>query len=133
MSFVVTEFFLTGVAQPLVPQQPILNKGIPVKSKPTTTSIASRAIIACTVIAIPASRRINRIKFQLYNQRLFALAKNIFTITDINPNDFSLKSMKVNNVGNVVGVVGRKSNLNNSDYDFDKIVIFTYNINTKTE
>ncbi|MBK8350934.1 MAG: hypothetical protein IPL21_04350 [Saprospirales bacterium] len=72
------------------------------------------------------------IKFQLYNQRLFALAKNIFTITDINPNDFSLKSMKVNNVGNVVGVVGHKSNLNNSDYDFDKFVIFTYNINTKT-
>lgn len=71
------------------------------------------------------------IKFQLYNQNLLTLNKNIFTLADINPNSVALKSMKVNNEGNVVGIVGHKNNANN-DYEFDKFTIFTFNRTTKT-
>lgn len=72
------------------------------------------------------------IKFQLYNQSFLSLGKSIFTLANIAPNDLALKSMKVNNEGNVVGIVGHKNSWNNSDYEFDRFTIFTFNKNSRT-
>ncbi len=71
------------------------------------------------------------IKFQVLSASLQITAKNVFSLLDINPSDLALKSMKINNEGNVVGVVGHKNN-SSSDYEFNKFTIFTFNKSSKT-
>lgn len=71
MSFVVCEDFFTGVAQPAVPQQPILNTGIAVNNIPAIPIVQLPAIADCTIMAMPNPSLKNRIKFQLLNIACF--------------------------------------------------------------
>lgn len=70
------------------------------------------------------------VRFTILNSQAQVLKKNIFTITET-PN-VSLKSIKINNQGNVVGVFGNEDNYNNSDFNFDKFTTLTYNMETNT-
>ncbi len=70
------------------------------------------------------------VKFSVFSDSIKRISRNVFTMTNVN--DVALRSIKVNNEGNVLAVVGDENGYATNDYNYDKYTIFTYNKSTNT-
>lgn len=70
------------------------------------------------------------VRFTIMNDSLRILNRNMFTIAETN--NVSLKSIKINNQGNIIAVVGYESGYDNREYNFSKYLTLTYNRTSNT-
>jgi hypothetical protein len=70
------------------------------------------------------------IRFTIMTDSLRVLNRNLFTLTE--SSNASLKSIKINNQGNIIAVVGYEGGFDNRDYNYDKYITLTYNRTTNT-
>lgn len=70
------------------------------------------------------------IRFTILNDSIKILNRNLFSMQDVK--DVALKSIKINNKGNVFAVVGKESRVGNNDYNYDTYTSFVFNRETNT-
>jgi hypothetical protein len=68
------------------------------------------------------------IKFNILSDSIRMLNRNIFSVTD--EGNLALKSIKISNSGNILAVVGKETNYLNTDYNFERFTILTFNRST---
>lgn len=116
-----------------IPNESILLDSIPTisidKGKPfyVKTSDDKSKILLFSMLRTKSSYYV---RFTVLNDSIQIITKNLFSVQEAN--NVSLKSIKVNNSGNVMAVIGKESGFGNSDYDFASYTSFTYNKSTNT-
>jgi len=68
------------------------------------------------------------IRFNILSDSIRMLNRNIFSVTE--ESNLALKSIKINNSGNVIAVVGKEYNYDNSDYNYERFTTLTFNRST---
>lgn len=70
------------------------------------------------------------IRFHILSDSIRMLNRNVFTVTE--SNNAALKSIKINNDGNVIAIVGNESRYDFSDYNYEQYKILTFHRNSNT-
>ena len=92
-------------------------KAFYVKTSPDKSKILTFSIVKSKVAYF--------IKFNILSDSIRMLNRNVFSITEGNAP--SLKSIKINNNGNVIAIVGNESSYDLSDYNYERFTILTFN------
>ena len=71
------------------------------------------------------------VRFSILTDSIKMLNRNLFSVSE-NANTAILKSIKINNQGNVIAIIGSENNSGNDDYDFEKYTTLTFNRTTNT-
>jgi hypothetical protein len=70
------------------------------------------------------------IRFNILSDSIRRLNKNVFSVTEAN--NAALKSIKINNEGNVIAIIGNESRYDLSDYNYERFTTLTFNRSTNT-
>lgn len=68
------------------------------------------------------------VRFNILSDSIRMLNRNLFSVTD--QDNVALKSIKINNQGNIIAVFGSENN--NGDYNYDEYTTLTFNRSTNT-
>ncbi|HRH56093.1 MAG TPA: hypothetical protein PLS10_00490 [Chitinophagales bacterium] len=71
------------------------------------------------------------VRFAVLSDSIKILNRNLFSVTE-NGEVSSLKSIKINNQGNVIAIIGAENNTGNDDYDYEKYTTLIFNRTTNT-
>ena len=97
-------------------------KAFYVKTSPDKSKILTFSIVKSKVAYF--------IRFNILSDSIRMLNRNVFSVTE--GNNLTLKSIKINNSGNVIAIVGNESNFDYSDYNYERFTTLTFNRNTNT-
>lgn len=92
-------------------------KAFYVKTSPDKSKILTFSIVKSKVAYF--------IRFNILSDSIRMLNRNVFSVTE--GNNLSLKSIKINNNGNVIAIVGDENKYDFSDYNYERFTILTYN------
>jgi hypothetical protein len=116
-----------------IPYESILLDSLPLanvgngKSFYVKTSPDKSKILTFSVLKNKASYFV---RFTIMSDSIRVLNRNLFTITEAH--DVSLKSIKINNEGNVIALFGHSNGNDYGDYDYDQYTSLIFNRNTNT-
>ncbi len=114
-----------------IPNETILLDSIPLvsigkgKAFYVKTSPDKSKIITFSMLKTRASYFV---RFSILSDTIRVLNRNLFTVP--NTENISLKSIKINNYGNVIAVIGDERD--NDDYNYEKYTTLTFNRTTNT-
>jgi len=93
------------------------NKAFYVKTSPDKSKIITFSTVRSKVAYF--------IRFNILSDSIRILNRNVFSVTE--GNNLSLKSIKINNSGNVLAVVGNESSYDFNDYNYERFTVLTFN------
>ena len=97
-------------------------KAFYIKTSPDKSKILTFSILKTKVAYF--------VRFNIFSDSIRRLNKNIFSVTEVN--NAALKSIKINNEGNVLAVIGNESRYDLSDYNYERFTTLTFNKSTNT-